>query len=239
MILNIISYILLTILILMVIIVSVKITVEILYQDENLKIYIKILGFKIDILKTTNKPKKDKKSNKKSNEKTVNHTAKQINEEIVQEIKNEVVNKIEISEKKDDKNFKKTEKIQEKKKIDFDVDKIDDYIEILGDILDILEQLAFCITLKKIVTDIYIQTEDNAKTGKFLGTLWVLYGNITAFLYTNFLIKEYKINFSPVWDKEETKITGNAHIILHTRIIRVIKNIKYKKILDIRKKVLQ
>lgn len=126
----------------------------------------------------------------------------------------------------------------EKKKFTFEVNKIDDYLKKISDILDVLEQFAFCFTITKFDADISIQTKDNASTGKLLGTFWALYGNVTVFLHNNFIIKSYDIDFSPIWDADSTKIEGIAKIILHTRICRVLFNIKYKKISEIRKREL-
>lgn len=133
---------------------------------------------------------------------------------------------------------KKTEP-KEKVKFKFDIDKVDDYLECLSDGLDILDGLAFCFTIKKLDVDCQIQTKDCAKTGYTVGLLWAVYGNVIPFLKKSFIVKSYNINFRPNWNDEMTKIRTDAHIILYTSIFRVLTNIKYKKINEIRKRVMK
>lgn len=215
MIFDIILYILLTILVLLVIIVSIKITLEAYIDGEKQGVYVKILCFKLDILKILEKKPKTSDEKKGVSQKT---------------------EKVKELPKTEHKNDEKDENIKEKKRFKFDSEKIDDYLDTLSDALDILENLAFCFTIKKLNADISVKSDDNAKLGNVLGAFWVFYGSLTAFLYNNFLIKQYKVNFSPIWDQEEFEILPKADIIIYTRIFRVLINIKYKKIKEIRKR---
>lgn len=234
MIFDIILYILLTILLFLVIIISMKITLEFLHINNKSTFFVKFLFFKINITKFIEKrnlSKTSKETQENSQYEEKSDTILEKVEEIAQDLNEDIDFEAEKSEKIEP---EKSEDDAQKEK--FSIDKIDDYLETLSDVLDILEQLAFCFTIKKLKLNLFIKTEDNAKTGNILGVLWVLYGNVTVFLKKNFIIRQYEINFTPVWDATKTEVLADAHIILNTSILRVVKNIKYKKINEIRKR---
>ncbi|MFI3115151.1 MAG: DUF2953 domain-containing protein [Clostridia bacterium] len=226
-------------------------TITLLFKSDSTgwSLSLKFLFFKINLseileknIKASAKTSKNKK--KKQEKNSESEIISQIREEIKsqnnpnlakkEEIKKEPEVKKETTEKTG--STKKQEKSEKNSDFQFDFDKIDDYMELLSDVLDILEELAFCLTVEKISTEFFLRTDDDAKTGKLIGVFWVLYGNITAFLYKNFIIKQYKIDITPIWEQTSFEVVVNSEIIVHTSICRVLKNINYKKIKEIRKR---
>lgn len=126
---------------------------------------------------------------------------------------------------------KKEESKEKKEKLS-----VDDYLTILHDAIDILEEFAFSFTFKKIYATIKIATKDVANTGMVLGASWNIYSYITSFLRSNFIIKQYNVDIVPNWD-EKNEVLVDTNIVIHTRIFRILKHLKYKKILEIRKRV--
>lgn len=138
----------------------------------------------------------------------------------------------------DNKKQEKVEKLKknkEKSKLTFD--KVQIFIELIPEFLEILDQLAFSLTIKKIILNCEIATEDNAKTGNIIAGFWVMYGNILTFLQKNFIIDFIDINASPIWDKFEFNLKIKSEIEIETRIIKILKNINFKDIKQMRKRV--
>lgn len=196
-------------------VICVKINLELSFLNKKIKIKVKILGFKIDVLKKINMAKV-KKTEKK--------TEKEIDTKIEKEAETKVSNDIELD---------KIEKKTDKEKIE-----IEDYLKSLELGLEILDEFTKSLTFDEISADIIYGNKDVSKTAINIGEMWAVYGNLTAFLYSNFKIKHYDVNIFPNWNTEKMVIDVNVILKINTRVIRIIRHTKFKNILEIRKRVM-
>ena len=229
------------ILFVIIVLICIKFTITINYTDEVLSIYVKVLGIKIDVNKVIdrfNKPKKEKtvKVKKRKSENPVTQIQElEVSQENIQKTQEEPDNK--SSETTE--NYKKAQK---KKKTKFDFKKIiqekDKYLEILSEVIDMLNELAFSFYFKDITISAEMGTDDPCKTGKYIGYFWSIYGSASAFIFSHFRVKKHKVNLRPLWNTDKFVVNANANIVICVRIINILRHVKYKKILEIRKRVL-
>ncbi len=231
-------WVLLAVLLILLIAICLKITLFVNY-NEKLKLTAKILFFKFDILKiiekSKEKPEKTKKQ-KKSKKETIEVKDENLEDKILEIEKKSTENKEREKVNESDDNDEKNE---EKSSFKFDLSKKDDYLKSIELGIDALSEFTNSITFDKIDVKARLGTDDTAKTGQLLGVFWVFYGFMTAFLISNFKIKDYKVDVLPNWEAKTMEIDEiDAEIIVHTRILRIIRHIKYKNIIEIRKRVL-
>lgn len=200
------------ILALILILLFLKITLIIRYNENKIEVFVKVFNFKINLLKNARLKK----------------TVKADSEKEMQDIEENV--------KKDVRYKEKETKLKESNIAKLE---IEDYLEILSLSLEILDELTKSITFKKVKIYCWFSFEDPAKTAKMLGHIWTTYGNVTAFLYSNFKIKDYDINFIPLWNADSKKIDVDADIVLNTRLLRIIRHTKIKNLMKIKKRVIK
>lgn len=228
-------------------VLCLKITLIVDYKDEAFSFKTKIFGIKIDILKVIekfkNKPEKEKKE--KHTADSVDKT-KEIKQEIKQEVQQEIKEKDDVQINQDFVDYTSEQGIENElednissnitQKIKDIFEQKDKYLDTLSDILDILNELAFSFYFKNISIDLKIATENACKTGQYVGYFWIIYGNATAFLYNNFLIKNYNVKATPLFEKEKLTVECNGNITICVRLISILRHIKYKKVMEIKRR---